>query len=88
MLKAEATDMKTLPVDFDFDFADNAKKVFDSVGDREPMSVAEESYTEDHLLIDDMIADYFGFMDMRERIRDALIEKVDFRTNRVRRTSV
>ena len=86
MLKAEATDMKTLPVDFNFDFAVDAKQVFDSVRDRKPMSVVEEIYTQEHLLIDNMVANYFGFKDMRKRIRDALIERVRSRTNRARKT--
>ena len=61
LLKAEATDMKALPVNFGFDFAEDAKKVFDSLKNREPLSVPEEIITEEHLLIDNMVADYFGF---------------------------
>ncbi len=84
MLKAEATDMKALPVNFDFDFADAAKEVFDSIKHREPMSVAEEISTEEHLLIDEMVAEYFGFSDVLENIRVALVDQVNFRLNRAR----
>ena len=84
MLKAEATDMKALPANFDFDFADAAKDVFDSIKHREPMSVAEEISTEEHLLIDEMVAEYFGFSDVLENIRVALVDQVNFRLNRAR----
>ena len=84
MLKAEATDMKTLPVNFSFDFAEDAKEVFESVKNREPMSVAEEIYTDEHVLIDDMVAAYLGFKDMLEDIRETLVRQVDFRLSRAR----
>ena len=82
MLKAEATDMKTLPVNFSFDFAEDAKEVFESIRNREPMSVAEEIYTDEHLLIDDMVADSLGFKDMLEDIRETLVRQVDFRLSK------
>ena len=82
MLKAEATDMKTLPVNFRFDFAEDAKEVFESIKNREPMSVAEEIYTDEHLLIDDMVADSLGFKDMLEDIRETLVRQVDFRLSK------
>ncbi len=84
LLKAEVTDMKTLPIDFDFDFADDAKEVFDSIKNRNPMPVSEEIYTKEHLRIDDMVADHFGFSDMRENIRNTLVNQVNFRLTRAR----
>ena len=82
MLKAEATDMKTLPVDFSFDFADDAKHVFDLIKSREPLPVSEEVYTREHLLIDDMVADYFGISNQIDAIRQTLINHVSFRLSR------
>ena len=82
MLKAEATDMKTLPVNFNFDFASDVKKVFDQIKAREPLPVSEELYTSEHLLIDNMIADYFGISSQMEAIRQTLIDHVSFRLNR------
>lgn len=84
MLKAEATDMKSLPINFNFGFAEKAKKVFESIKNREPKPVSEEVYTAEHLLIDDMVADHFGFQDMQEDIRNALVEHVNFRMKRAR----
>ncbi len=82
MLKAEATDMKALPVNFDFDFAADAKKVFDTLKRGAPLPIAEEVTTKAHLLIDDVIADYFGFRGLTETIRQTLVEQVNFRTKR------
>ena len=84
MLKAEATDMKTLPINFNFDFGNDAKHVFDLLKNREPLPVSEEIYTKEHLLIDDIIADYFGLSDQKEAIRDTLINQVNFRLSRAR----
>ena len=84
LLKAEATDMKKLPIDFNFDFAREAKQVFEMHKDREPMPVSEEIHTDGHLFIDDMIANYFGFQDRLEDIRNTLIEQVNFRHSRAK----
>ena len=85
LLKAEATDMKMLPVDFDFGFADEAMEVFQSLKYREPLPVSEELYTKEHLLIDDVVTNYFGISDRQEEIRQCLIERVHFRHSRARR---
>ncbi len=85
LLKAEATDMKALPVDFSFDFANDAKQVFESSRTREPLAVREEVFTEDHLAIDDMVARYFGFSHQQQGIRDALVEHVNSRLSRAKR---
>ena len=84
LLKAEATDMKMLPVDFNFDFAADAKTVFANLKNREPVPVSKEIYTEEHLLIDDLVAAYFGFQGKVEDIRSALIEQVNFRLTRAK----
>ncbi|MDE0013029.1 MAG: Eco57I restriction-modification methylase domain-containing protein [Candidatus Poribacteria bacterium] len=84
LLKAEATDMKMLPVNFNFDFAQEAKQVFNTLKDREPLPVSKEIYTDEHSLIDDIVADYFGFQDRLEDIRNTLIEQVNFRLSRAK----
>ena len=84
MLKAEATDMKTLPVNFNFDFADDAKHVFDLIKTREPLPVSEEVYTKEHLILDDMIGSYFGISSQNEAIRRALLDQVGFRLSKAR----
>ncbi len=84
LLKAEATDMKMLPIDFNFDFAHEAKQVFENLKNREPMPVLKEIDTDEHLFIDDIVANYFGFQDRLEDIRNALVEQVNFRLTRAR----
>ena len=74
--------MKTLPVNVSFNFAKDAKKVFESIKNREPMSVSEEIYTDEHVLIDDMVADSLGFKDMLEDIRGTLVRQVDSRLSK------
>lgn len=65
--------------------AEDAKEVFEQLKDREPNPVPKAVYTEEHLLIDDMVARYFGFANSQENIRQVLIEQVNFRMARARR---
>lgn len=76
--------MKTLPIDFKFDFSQEAKLVFEMLKDREPMPISDEINTDEHLFIDDIVADYFGFQDRLEDIRNALTEQVNFRLSRAK----
>ena len=85
MLKAEASDLKLLPITLDFDFAAEAKQIMDSLKHREPLPVWDEVYTEEHLLIDKMVAEYLDFSDEQERVRETLIDQVRFRANRSRK---
>lgn len=82
MLKAEATDMKTLPIEFDFNFVDEAKAVFKVLGNRAPLPLSQEIRTDEHLAIDRMVLNYFGELGMEEHIRNCLLDQVDFRTTR------
>ena len=82
LLKAEATDMKMLPITFNFDFSADAKRIFRALKNRAPLPVTEEIGTKEHLLIDEIIADHCGFRGMEERIKNALLEQVSFRISR------
>ena len=82
LLKAEATDLKTLPVSFDFDFADEAKEVFSVLKGRGPLPVAQEVHTDEHLAIDRMVLDYLGFSKQLDDVQEQLLELVAFRTSR------
>ena len=88
LLKAEATDLKTLPVSFDFDFADEVKEVFSVLKDRGPLPVAQEVRTDEHLAIDRMVFDYLGFSKQQDNVQEQLIELVAFRTSRSSRNPV
>ena len=82
LLKAEATDMKALPIDFDFDFADEAKAVFKALKGRTPLPLSQEMRTDEHMAIDQMVFDYFEFSGMQNDTRERLLEQVAFRTRR------
>ena len=79
--------MKALPVNFGFDFATDARAVFEALKHRKPLPVDEEVYTKEHLLIDDVMANYLEFSDQPEEIRKCLIERVRFRHRRPRQRS-
>lgn len=84
MLKAEATDLKKLPLGFEFDFAQDVYEVYGSIRAREPLPIWEELDTEEHLAIDDMIGQKLGFGDQLGAIRAELREQVAFRRDRSR----
>ena len=85
MLKAEATDMNALPVAFDFDFGNEARTIFRSLGNRTPLPVSQEIETKEHLFIDELVARFFGFTDAQtERIRESLLEQVKLRASRAK----
>ena len=85
MLKAEATDMKTLPIGFDYDFADAARKIYERLQHRTPLPVQQEVQTAEHLAIDEMVVEYFGIAEYSQAIRDALVERVNYRETRAKR---
>ena len=87
MLKAEATDMKSLPIGFPFDFTDVAKDLYDNLKLREPLAVQEEIYTPEHLAIDEVVGEFFGFSEYLEEIREGLLERVNLRESRARHRS-
>ncbi len=82
LLKAEATDMKRLPMSYEFDFAAEAKEVFQALSKRDPLPINQEIFTEEHLFIDEIIGRYFNFSNELESIRSALIEQVEARIRR------
>ena len=79
MLKAEATDMKDLPFRFNFDFGREARELFNSLRQREPLPVAKELFTEEHLHIDNLIANHLGFTEWLDPIRETLLAQVKAR---------
>ncbi len=86
LLKAEATDMKALSVNFDFDFGDKTREVFEELKKRAPLPVKEEVYTDSHLAIDRMVSEFFGLdEDFMERCRQTLVEQVGFRIKKAKR---
>ena len=87
MLKAEATDMKMLPIGFVFDFLDAAKDLYNRLQHRVPLPIQEEIYTPEHLRIDGLVGEYFGIAQYSDAIREALLERVNARESRARHRS-
>ena len=85
MLKAEATDMKMLPVAFDYDFAAEAKSVFEMLRHREALSVWDEVDTREHRMLDEMVSGFFGISAEMDNVRRDLVQQVRFRVARSRR---
>ena len=82
LLKAEAAEMKTLPINFDFDFAAQARQVLNDIQHRQPLPVQEEIYTKEHLFIDELVTGYLGFADKQEAIRKTLVDQTSFRISK------
>ncbi len=87
MLKAEATDMKALPIGFAFDFLDDAQDLYNRLQHRDPLPVQEEVCSPEHLRIDEIVGDYFGIAQYSDSIREALLERVNARESRARHRS-
>ena len=84
LLKAEATDLKTLPLAYDFNFAGEARAVFDKLAKRAPLPVEQEVCTDEHLAIDQVVSRFFGLEPCQEGVRETLVEQVGFRTRRAK----
>ena len=84
LLKAEATDMKGLPIAFSFDFGHLAREVFQTLRIRKPLPISQEILSDEHTKIDEMIGDYFNFSDEMGRVRNSLLERVNARMSRSR----
>ena len=87
MLKAEATDMKALPIGFAFDFLDDAQDLYNRLQHRDPLPVQAEVCSPEHLRIDEIVGDYFGIAQYSDSIREALLERVNARESRARHRS-
>ena len=82
LLKAEATDMKFLPVGFDFSFGREARNILQRLRRRNPLPAIEEISTEEHRDLNDMVGEYFGYQEICQDIADTLKQIVNFRINR------
>ena len=82
MLKAEATDLKRLPIRFEYDFGTVARDVYAQLSHRRSLPVGQELYTPEHLKIDAAIGDFLGISDEMPAVREDLVQLVKFRTDR------
>ena len=82
MLKAEATDLKRLPIRFAFDFGPAARDVYDQLSQRRSLPVWQELDTPEHLRIDATVGDFFGIGEEMATVRRDLARLVRFRADR------
>ena len=60
LLKAEATDLKMLPVVFNFDKTAEIKKIYSQLRSREAKPTLEEVESEEHKAIDELVFSHLG----------------------------
>ena len=82
MLKAEATDMKALPIYLDFDFGDEARELYGIVSNKQPSAIEVEIRTSHHHRIDEVIGKFLGISHRMDDIQTLLADKVAFRGSR------
>ena len=80
MLKAEAVDIKSFAIMFEFDRMDDIKRLFETATKNEIMNAPEEIYTEWHQQLDTIVYDYLGLTkEEREYILSAFVDTVNAR---------
>lgn len=83
MLKAEATDLKTLPLCFNFDEIEEIRKIFTICNNQKvPTNIDEAVSSSIHMRIDNIVYKYFGLQTENNFVTDLLLERVHWRTNK------
>lgn len=65
LLKAEATDLKSIPAYFDFGALEKIKKVYEQIKTRQAKPTLEEIETNEHKMIDDIVFEHLGIPDVK-----------------------
>lgn len=86
LLKAEATDLKTLPLSRSFGFAEEARALCRELSEREPLPVSKELRTGEHARIDELVEGHFGIAGHGDAIRETLVQRVAQRHRAPRRS--
>ena len=71
LLKAEATDLRELPIYFNFDRYEDIKNIFERLINREALHTIDEINTEEHREIDKIV---FDFLEIPKKQREIIIE--------------
>ena len=82
LLKAEAIDMRSLPISFHFDFDKEAKEIYSKLEKREVLPVNSELETPEHIEIDRIVMEYFEVSDMTDQLVNFLKETVHYRASK------
>ncbi|OHA73868.1 MAG: hypothetical protein A3B24_03300 [Candidatus Wildermuthbacteria bacterium RIFCSPLOWO2_01_FULL_48_16] len=76
LLKAEATDLKSIPVYFDFGALEKIKEVYERVRTRQAKPTLEEIETDEHKTIDNIVFEYLGISDDKKKELVAELKQV------------
>ena len=77
MLKAEATDLKSFPLYFQFNEIDTIENLFNHLSDKEALSPIEEIKTQHHQQIDKIVFDYLKMRaEQQTEIIDSLKQQI------------
>lgn len=83
MLKAEAIDLKGIPLYYNFKLNDVTRSIYRDLSQRQALDTLKEIQTREHKLIDDVVSDYFGFSrDESESIRSTLSKVIERRSQK------
>jgi len=74
LLKAEATDLRTLPIFFNFENYKEIKKIYDCVKKRHAENTVTEIETEEHKKIDDLVFEYLDLDKKSKKVIMVLLE--------------
>lgn len=83
MLKAEATDLKKIPLCFYFDKSDEIKDIFTSChNEKVPTNIDSAVASSIHKRIDDIVYNHFGLPTENNFVTDILLNRVHWRTDK------
>ncbi len=83
MLKAEAIDLKTFPIYFEFKEIEKIQAIYKNISSREARDIESELNSEEHIAIDEIVCNHLNIsQEMKSRYRELLVKSVKGRSNR------
>ena len=84
MLKAEASDASRLPIPYKKlnPFQIKIEQIFKQCRSREPAQTKEEIFSQEHKLIDRIVAEALGIKEYEDQIRDELLRQIVYRQDK------
>lgn len=81
MIKAEASDASRLPIPYKKlnPFEIKIEQIFKQCRNREPAQTNEEIFSQEHKLIDRIVAEALGIKEYEDKIRDELLRQIVYR---------
>jgi hypothetical protein len=86
LLKAEATDLKSIPIYFDFAVPEQINKVYERIKARQARPTLEEIETDEHRMIDKIVFDFLGLPEDKRKELVAELKRVIMRRSEKAKT--